>query len=101
ARSEITEPHAGHEIRGQMRAVEVQGERRPGAPPLARLYARRIQFADVECVQPHHAVRQRPGDAEQHRRVGGAADPGVRIETRRWWWWRRGAVLACVLQQVA
>ena len=76
---EIAEPHSGEQIRRQVRPIQVQRERGPGAPPLSGLHARRIELADVKGIQAYERrarARRRPRAAPA--RSSDAADPGVR-----------------------
>jgi hypothetical protein len=80
---EIAKPHTCAQVGGQMRAIEVQGECRPGAPPLPALNAGAIKRAAIEGVEAHQPVADRVGDADEGHDIQEASDPGVRMQARR------------------
>src|ERR1017187_9483491 len=51
ALSQVTEPDASNKIRQQMRAVQMQRERRPGAPPLSALNKPRVELAELKGIE--------------------------------------------------
>jgi hypothetical protein len=99
-RREITEPDAGRDVGRQVRAVQVQRQGGPRAPPLPVLHASGIEGADIEGVEPPQAVRDHESDGHERYDVDDAADPGERIRRRRRRPRGRRAALQLVLCQL-
>ena len=100
ARSEVSEPGSCAEIGSEVRGIQMQCERGPRAPPFARLHPRGIELPEIEGIEPHEPVGERPGDADEHQDIRRAADPGIAVHP---WWgrqWRGRPILGVVLQQV-
>src|SRR5579863_7376406 len=96
---EVAEPDAGAQVGREVWTAQVQGERRPCAPPLTALYARGIELAGVECIEADQPVGNDICHPEQPRRIRCTSYPGVAME-RRWWRRLRRAVLGLVLSQL-
>ncbi|MEJ0006410.1 MAG: hypothetical protein WDM77_08620 [Steroidobacteraceae bacterium] len=79
---QIPEPGPGADIGGNVRRIQVQGQRRPGPPPLAVAHQPGIEFPGIERIQPTPARADHFRHAQQHQHIDDAAEPGMLVEGR-------------------
>ena len=90
ATREISEPRARHEIRDEVRRVDVQRERRDRAPPVTLADQRGVGDATRIRIERPEARADREADCQQGERKGGTAHPGERMAGPAREGWRPG-----------